>query len=203
MWSDECSVKRGGGKKQEWAFRTPAQKWQKDMVTMYNKGKLLSAMVWGCFWGHGRSDLYILDRDFESKKHGYSAWSYIKVLNDQLKRCWQPSLVFMQDNAAIHTARSVKQWFEDEAIILINWPPCSPDLNPIEHVWFRLKEKVLELYPELLNAYGRSEQDLELLERALQEAWNALPDELFDSLWKSMPARVAACIAAEGWYIKY
>lgn len=30
-------------------------------------------MVWGCFWGDGRCDLYVMDRDFESKKHGYSA----------------------------------------------------------------------------------------------------------------------------------
>ena len=26
MWSDECSIERGAGKKNEWRFRTPAQK---------------------------------------------------------------------------------------------------------------------------------------------------------------------------------
>jgi hypothetical protein len=41
-------------------------------------------MVWVYFWDYGRLDLYILDRDFESKKHGYSANSYIKVLGSQV-----------------------------------------------------------------------------------------------------------------------
>ncbi len=82
MWSDECSVERGRGKEQEWVFRTPAQKWNKDYVQTYRLSRDISIMVWGCFWDIGRSDLYILDRDFESKKHGYSANSYIAVLND-------------------------------------------------------------------------------------------------------------------------
>jgi hypothetical protein len=82
MWSDECSVERGRGKEQEWVFRTPAQKWQRAYVQTYKAGKDISIMVWACFWDRGRSDLYILDRDFESKKHGYSANSYLSVLND-------------------------------------------------------------------------------------------------------------------------
>ena len=40
----------------------------------------------------------------------------------------------MQDNASIHTAKKVKDWFKDMAIPLVDWPPYSPDLNPIEQV---------------------------------------------------------------------
>jgi hypothetical protein len=42
-------------------------------------------MVWGAFWDDGRSNLYIMDRDFESAKHGYSGNSYLEVLDCQLK----------------------------------------------------------------------------------------------------------------------
>jgi hypothetical protein len=38
-------------------------------------------MVWGCFWDIGRTGLYLIDRDFESKKYRYSANSYIEVLD--------------------------------------------------------------------------------------------------------------------------
>lgn len=91
MWSDECSAERGKGKGREWVFGTPAQKWDPNLVSTYHKGKDISVMVWGCFWGRngviGRSDLYVLDRDFESKKHGYSARSYLDVLDNQMHRC--------------------------------------------------------------------------------------------------------------------
>jgi hypothetical protein len=50
-----------------------------------------------------------------------------------------------------------------------SWPPYSPDLNPIEHVWWALK-KVVELHPELLGATGKSEADIEVLIQALREA---------------------------------
>lgn len=58
----------------------------------------------------------------------------------------------MQDNASIHTAIKVREWFKEKRVNVIRWPACSPDLNPIEHIWFHLKAKVLELYPELINA---------------------------------------------------
>jgi len=52
--------------------------------------------------------VYLLDRDFESKKHGYSAASYIKVLNHNLTGIWEPELLFMQDNASIHRVKKSK-----------------------------------------------------------------------------------------------
>lgn len=80
MWSDECLVERGAGKQQEWCFHTPAQKWDPEMVQTYGTGKDIRVMVWGCFWDTRRTPLYLMDRDFESKKHGYSTNSYLEVL---------------------------------------------------------------------------------------------------------------------------
>jgi transposase len=127
----------------------------------------------------------------------------LEVLEDQLPRYWEPDLIFMQDNASIHTSRAVRQWFRDMGIPLLDWPPYSPDLNLIEQVWFHLKKKVLELYPELEFATRKTEDDLLKLEQALIEAWDALPTSLFESLVKSMPRRVMACYKAKGWYTKY
>jgi transposase len=73
-----------------------------------------------------------MDRDFESKKHGYSAQSYLEVLEDQLPKFWVPGLVFMHDSASIHAANTIP---------LLDWPPYSPDLNPIENGWFCLKKQ--------------------------------------------------------------
>jgi hypothetical protein len=204
MWSDECSVERGRGKVQEWVFRNAAQKWNRKMIMTYKASKDICVMVWGCFWDHGRSDLYVLDRDFESKKHGYSANSYIEVLDAQLAP-WYEELddegyIFMQDNAPIHTAHKVRDWFLEKGIRVIDWPPYSPDLNPIEHIWWVLKRMLHDDYPHL---DGTGEDDIEEMQEALKDCWARIPKETFDKLYESMPRRVAACIKARGWHTKY
>jgi hypothetical protein len=65
---------------------------------------------------------------------GYSAQSYLQVLEDQLPRYWQPGLIFIQHNAPIYKAYSIRSWFLEIGIVVIDWPPYSPDLNPIEHI---------------------------------------------------------------------
>jgi hypothetical protein len=81
MWSNECSVERGSGVMIEWVFGEPKDKWKPLIVTTYKAGKQMRVIVWAAFWGTGeRSKLHVLERDFESKKHGYTANSYIEVL---------------------------------------------------------------------------------------------------------------------------
>lgn len=45
VWSDECSVERGRGNRNEWCFRTPLQKWQRDMIQTYDAKKNMKVMV--------------------------------------------------------------------------------------------------------------------------------------------------------------
>jgi transposase len=51
IWSDECSVELGAGKQPKYVFRTPQQKWEKEMIQTYNKGKACTVMVWAAFCG--------------------------------------------------------------------------------------------------------------------------------------------------------
>ena len=112
-------------------------------------------------------------------------------------------LIFMQDNAFIHTAHKVKDWFKENGIWTTNWPPYSLDLNPIEYVWYMLKKLVLKMFIEIMNYLRESKEDWANLEEALKVAWEALPNSLFESLIESMPWRIEACIAANGWHTKY
>ena len=104
----------------------------------------------------------------------------------------------MQDNAPIHTAKKVKKWFEDTSIVITDWPPYSPDLNPIEHLWYKLKQVVNEIRPDINTAGGGEEEVKRKLFEALEEAWSVIDIELMKGLIKSMERRIKACIDAEG-----
>ena len=40
----------------------------------------------------------------------------------------------MQGNASIRIVGIIKEWFANYNIETTDWPPCSPDLNPIENI---------------------------------------------------------------------
>jgi DDE superfamily endonuclease len=202
IFSDECSVQRGASKGQVWVWRTPSQKWDHDMIDAQKLGKQISIMIWGAIFLSGRSDLVVIERDEEAPREGYSARSYLTVLRDQIPRIYEPGKVFMQDGAAIHTARLITEWLEGEAIATLKWPVYSPDLNPIENLWAILKRMINERYPDLINMRA-SQAALEHFRDCINECWHDIPQEIIDSLIKSMDSRVNHVMAAKGWQTKY
>jgi hypothetical protein len=141
------------------------------MVQTYGTNKNMKVMVWGAFWDTGRSNLYIMDRDFESAKHGYSVESYLEVLEADVAPMFTglgPGYEFMQDNASIHCAGKVKAWFAKMGITLLeDWPAYSPDLNPIKHIWWALKTRCYEMFPEVTANKSESEDARQRLESCL------------------------------------
>jgi transposase len=74
-----------------------------------------------------------MERDPKSKRNGYSSRSYRTVLEENLPQIYEPGMVYLQDNAPIHTAHIIRDWFVEEGIEILKLPPFSPDLNLIEN----------------------------------------------------------------------
>jgi hypothetical protein len=106
-----------------------------------------------------------------------------------------PGQVLMHDNAPGHAASYTVQELRERGVTVIYWPPFSPDLNPIETIWNKMKDYIENHFPEKMS-YDR-------LRAAVKEAWESVESEVFEDLIKEMQDRCQAVIDANGMHTKY
>jgi transposase len=143
-FSDECSVEKDSGQNTEWVFRFADEKWKPRMITERSTSRGPQQIVWACIYIDSkgrtqRSPLVIMQRDANAARNGYTADSYIEALEEDLLPSYRPGERFIMNNARVHTARRTTEFLESHGIWTIDFPPYSPDLNPIEHLWWALK----------------------------------------------------------------
>lgn len=97
--------------------------------------------------------------------------------------------IFQQDNDNAHEeAEDVIRERRLPALLLSNWPPNSPDLNPIENLWSWVDEKV--------QALGC--KDFKVYMEKVNEVLDSIPEKVLRSLVSSMTHRMEEVIALEG-----
>ncbi|KAM4057523.1 DDE superfamily endonuclease [Hirsutella rhossiliensis] len=142
-------------------------------------------MFWGGFSFNRRTSLTPMLGDPDSARGGVTARRVLETLQESLPTIAEPGYTFAQDNASTHTAAIVQAWLgcwvEENRVDLVDWPPYSPDLNPIE------------------NNYSSKQK----LCFAAVGAWEDLEEDTLNHLIESMPRRLQAVVAARGWYTKY
>lgn len=146
--------------------------------------------VWMAFGKHLRRLLRVEQRTLNAQ---YYTTQILPSIEDDV--C-ENDFIFMQDLSSIHTSRMTIQWLRDRNIIVMDdWPPKGPDMNPVENVWGELVRRIEK------KKTGVRNRD-ELWDDILQ-AFHELPDEYFDRLIASMPKRVALVATKHGGWTKY
>ncbi|UYV84839.1 hypothetical protein LAZ67_X003662 [Cordylochernes scorpioides] len=86
-------------------------------------------MVWGAIAYDSRSPLLRIQGTMTAQRYVDDVLRPVAL--PYLQRV--PNALYQQDNARPHTARISQQALQD--VQMLPWPPYSPDLSPIEHVW--------------------------------------------------------------------
>ena len=92
-----------------------------------------------------------------------------------------------------HKAKLVSDYYDENHVEVLDWPPQSPDLNPIEQVWAVMKQN---LYTQ--DSFPSNRRDL--IERFLT-IWDNLELGLFENLSDSIPERLEKVIKNKGGWI--
>ena len=108
-------------------------------------------------------------------------------MNDKLG---DGSWIFQQDNAPIHTAKIVKEWFTNKNVTVLQWPAKSPDLNITENIWGH--------FPRVLYENGKQYDSLNELENAIFRHWATIPKTYIKKLYDSIPSRIFEVINKSG-----
>ncbi|GFX07794.1 transposable element Tcb1 transposase [Trichonephila clavipes] len=102
-------------------------------------------MISGCMSSDGVGRLHIVSGTV-------NVMDYIEILQNKLLPTTRDlfgnqSWIFQDDNAPCNRATVVQKWLKDHTVNRMNWPGQSPDLNPLENLWFKIGFEISKKKP--------------------------------------------------------
>jgi hypothetical protein len=199
-------------------FGRVAQK-KRDYSEGGQKAPFVKGNVWACFSAAGQFTAFrfhplIMGKEKKDRKHASASrastrFSYIfsdtldtnltkQILSENLLESAEELFPagqwwLLHDNDKKFKSLLVQQWLFNNGVDVLDFPPYSPDLNPIENLWQTLARAVEDHQCNTVPS----------LQDAVAEELEKVDKHHLGNLIRSMPERCAAVIAAKGWHTKY
>lgn len=153
-------------------FRNTMGQWTSEShIYIERTNPNVAYMIWAGISKKGKTPICI-------EEYGY------KINQDEYKKILKKNLIpygnvfyggknwtLLQDNARPHIGKEIVNWMTKKIPKIVNMPPYSPELNPIEHIWALMKKEVEKKQP-------KNSADLK---SAIMESWNGLSQEIIDN----------------------
>ena len=133
LFGDEASFAQWGSLSYTWAL-TGAQ------PTVKTCGKRKGYKVWGLI------DYFSGRLFWQGQTERFNAESYQAFLSAVLAQTSQPIIV-IQDGTRYHTSQAMREFFaaHTDRLTVYQLPAYSPDFNPIEYLWKKVKKQATHL----------------------------------------------------------
>lgn len=152
-----------------------------------------SIMVWGGVSERGKLPLVFIEKGVKINSEYYQKEILEPVLKPEAQKLYpNGDWIFQQDSAPAHASKVNQAWCQANCPKFISsneWPPSSPDLNPLDFcIWGTLESKVNK----------KQHHNFESMKRALVREWDKLSMDVVRAAIKSWPDRLQAVVDAEG-----
>ena len=146
--------------------------------------------IWSFIHWNGRGPLIFIEGGINGQKYKQILNTYVLThLLDEMGEDGAFQL-YQDDGASCHDCDEVIDFCSHKGIQRPYWPPNSPDMNPIEHVWGWIKHKLsnLEVLPK----------NKTQLKQEIQSIWNTIDQESIRKLYRGMPNRIRVLVDKGG-----
>lgn len=192
LWTDESKFELFGTRRRVFVRRSVGERTREECIAATVKHGGGSVMVWGCFAGTSVGDIAKIDGIL--KKEGYRDILENHAIPSGIRLLGQ-NFIFQQDNDPKHSSKLCKDYLrhleEEGTLKIMEWPPQSPDLNPIELLWEELDRQVRKSAPTSTTEMWNK----------LQSSWTSISEETLAKLIARMPRLCAAIIKSRGGHI--
>lgn len=193
IFSDEVTIE-GAGRKRHQRVRRPEGHRFDPEYTVHSRIYAPSRHLFACFCsrGPGFCEMYEGKLDGKALRRLLDN-TVVQTAADYYDLDHGEQWYFVHDNSPPFKSREVQRWVHNRGITVLDFPPYSPDLNPIENMWPRIHELTDKEHPTTDEA----------LADAFIKCWPEISLDIFTNYAQSMPARIAAVIEANGDATKY
>jgi hypothetical protein len=154
-----------------------------------NNLRINSINVWAYITYDGTGRIFRFEGTMKKER-------YLKMLEDHLFVALEDpddsddEMTYMQDGASYHTAPLIKNWLDKNEVNYIDWPPQSPDLNPIENIWACVRNELWNRRAMIRNSNDTWRFTLEI--------FTSITLVYIRKLYNSMPKRLESVIQLKG-----